>query len=88
MQIEEGKWKPIHLSRSGPNLSHLFFADDLVIFCKAGMEQAHLLSGMLNHFCDLFGQSINTKKSIVYFSKGTDDRLSNQISQVFGFQSV
>lgn len=41
-QIDEGRWRPIRLSRPGPNLLHLFFADDLVIFYKAKMHQANL----------------------------------------------
>lgn len=36
-KIDIGKWNPIHLSSSSPTLSH-FFADDLVIFCKAKLK--------------------------------------------------
>ncbi|KAA3460810.1 LINE-type retrotransposon LIb DNA, Insertion at the S11 site-like protein [Gossypium australe] len=33
--IDIGRWKPIQLSITGLLISHLFFADNLVIFCKA-----------------------------------------------------
>ena len=36
--IEKGKWKPVKLNKTGPQLSHLFFADDLLLFAEASME--------------------------------------------------
>ncbi|KAA3460943.1 Retrovirus-related Pol polyprotein LINE-1 [Gossypium australe] len=32
--IDIGRWMPTQLPRTGPVISHLFFADDLVIFCR------------------------------------------------------
>ncbi|KAH1090779.1 hypothetical protein J1N35_018036 [Gossypium stocksii] len=43
------------LSRSRPFLSHIFFADDLVIFGKAEMDQAILLKKILKSSCDFSG---------------------------------
>lgn len=28
--VEKGKWQPCRASQRGPNISHLFFADDLL----------------------------------------------------------
>ncbi|KAA3458339.1 reverse transcriptase [Gossypium australe] len=61
-EMKTGKWQPIRLSRSGPALSRLFFADDLVIFCKAEMSQALLLKEILKRFCDLSGHKISARK--------------------------
>ncbi|KAH1083254.1 hypothetical protein J1N35_023015 [Gossypium stocksii] len=46
-KIGLGNWDPIHLSHSGPIVSHIFFADDLVIFCNVHQEQAQRLDYML-----------------------------------------
>ena len=31
-KVEEGVWQPIHVSRGGPLISHLLFADDVLLF--------------------------------------------------------
>ncbi|KAA3470370.1 Retrovirus-related Pol polyprotein LINE-1 [Gossypium australe] len=72
------KWRPIHLSKVGSTISHLFFTNDLVIFCK----------NILNHFCKFSRHTINTQKSNIYFYKGIEDDTRNRITQMFGFQEV
>ena len=34
-EVEEESWKPFCLTRKGTVVSHLFFADDSVLFCSA-----------------------------------------------------
>ncbi|KAA3454599.1 Retrovirus-related Pol polyprotein LINE-1 [Gossypium australe] len=87
-EIEVGTWDPIRLSRFGPPISHLFFADDLVIFCKAQIDQARLLKSILSLFCETSGHKISTGKSNIFYSKSTEAETRNQISQLFGFQEV
>ncbi|KAK4258441.1 hypothetical protein QN277_004892 [Acacia crassicarpa] len=36
--IHEGTWELIRLSRTGPQISHLFFADDIMLFSEASMD--------------------------------------------------
>ena len=37
--VGEKRWKPIRLSRGGPELSHICFADDLILFSEASVTQ-------------------------------------------------
>lgn len=84
-EIESGKWVPIHLSRTGPSVSHLFFTDDLMIFCKAQLDQARLLDSILTQFCEISRHQINVRKSNIFFSKDTEADVRNQINQLFGY---
>lgn len=88
VQISKGNWLPIRLSRTGPDLSHLFFTNDLVLFCKADMDQVRLLKGLLSQFCDLSGHKISVRKRNIYFSKGIESNTCLEISQLLGYQVV
>ena len=37
--VEAKMWKPIQVGRQGPDLSHLFFTDDIVLFIEASVEK-------------------------------------------------
>lgn len=43
--IESRQWKPISLSRGRPKLSHICFADDLILFVEASVAQIRIIRG-------------------------------------------
>ncbi|KAL6138042.1 hypothetical protein ACLB2K_063330 [Fragaria x ananassa] len=51
--VEMGHWKPIQSSYSSPRSSHLFFADDWILFSEASSTQATVMKGVMNLFCSL-----------------------------------
>ncbi|GAU22350.1 hypothetical protein TSUD_106780 [Trifolium subterraneum] len=69
--MEDGHWKPMRLSRNGPPLSHLFFADDVLLFAKATRSQTLNIASTLKRFADYSGLKVNTNKSKVFFSSTT-----------------
>ncbi|KAH1038645.1 hypothetical protein J1N35_040388 [Gossypium stocksii] len=84
-QVSKGIWKPIRLSRSGPNLSHLFFADVLVIFCKADEQHGKILKEILNEFCELSYHKVNPRKTNIFFSKGVKESMVDLLSNLLSF---
>ena len=36
--VESNRWKPVKVSCMGPNISHLFFVDDLLLFAEASKD--------------------------------------------------
>ncbi|MBA0628426.1 hypothetical protein Godav_023151 [Gossypium davidsonii] len=62
----------------------LNFGDyDLVTFCKVDLEQSQLINNILTQFCGFAGLRISTRKRNIFFSKGVDDKLSENWVHLF-----
>lgn len=59
MKVEDGSWKALKASRRGPRISHLFFADDLLVFAEAGDDQVDCIREGIELFCDASGLRVN-----------------------------
>lgn len=77
--------RPIRLSRQGTPITHLFFADDLLILAEASCDQAKIIHEVLNTFCASSGEKVNNKKSQVFFSKNVKPPEMQKISKRLGF---
>lgn len=60
-KVDAQIWEPVSVSPSGPKVSHLFFADDCLLFIKANSTQALLVKQTLDAFCLAAGFKINTR---------------------------
>jgi len=87
-QVEAGYWLPMRAGMYGLQISHLLFADDLLLFAETSIEQAHCVLHCLDTFCQASGQKINRNKTHVYFSKNVDTQLREEILQHTGFNQV
>lgn len=86
--VENKRWKPFPTSIRGPKVSHLAFADDLILFAEATMEQASLIKETLKLFCESSGQRVSQDKTRVFFSKNVHWDQRGDISNELGFQST
>ncbi|KAK4258548.1 hypothetical protein QN277_004989 [Acacia crassicarpa] len=84
-EIDNKKWRPIHLTRSGPPISHLFFADDIILFAEASMDQVDVINKCLKVFCDSSGLKINQQKTKVCFSKNVSHPRRSELCGSLGF---
>lgn len=60
---DSGTLHGINLAVSAPTLTHLFFADDTILFTKDNTEDVHQIIKILNTFTSASGQKINLTKS-------------------------
>lgn len=72
-KVAEGLWKPIKTSGDGPLISHLFFANDLLLFVEADTSQVVIIKECLLEFSKASGQKVNFAKSLMYFSPSVED---------------
>ncbi|XP_049406353.1 uncharacterized protein LOC125870027 [Solanum stenotomum] len=68
-------------------LTHLIFADDLMIFCKGNVDSVNRVMKALAHFNVATGLEANLEKSNVYLA-GVDERVKTQILARTGFSEV
>ncbi|XP_057442323.1 uncharacterized protein LOC130734042 [Lotus japonicus] len=80
--VEENSWQPVRLSPDGPPISHLFFADDVLLFCKASGAQVQLVAEALKLFCDSSGLRINMAKSKAIASRGVSQAIRNEVRNI------
>lgn len=69
--VEDKRRKPIKVVGNTTHLSHIFFADDLLLFGHASFFQARVMKFILAHFCGFSGQRVNRGKSRTWFSPNT-----------------
>nr|KYP45068.1 Retrovirus-related Pol polyprotein LINE-1 [Cajanus cajan] len=66
----------------GPPISHLFFADDVLIFAKAKPAQIRRVATVLEKFCTTLGLKVNIQKSKTLASRGVPTRRKNKITSI------
>ncbi|CAL8105061.1 unnamed protein product [Prunus armeniaca] len=82
--VRMGKWRPVKSSQASPAVSHLFFADDLVLFAEATFNQARVLKNCLEVFCQASSQTVNFDKSAIFCSPNTCKEIAKEISCICG----
>lgn len=74
-----GNLHGIKICRQGPPISHLLFADDIVIFSRATSNGIATVLSYLNKYSVIYGQKVNFAKSTILQQKLQDSySTSNQ----------
>lgn len=72
----------IRVCRGAPSVSHLFFADDTLIFARADGAKTATIKGILNSYGLASGQLINYSKSAMFFSTNTPHQIRDNLCHV------
>ena len=69
-------------------LSHLFFVDDNLIFCKANSVEWRRLTRILKKYEVALGQKLNKDKTSIFFSYNTSPEKRMDITQLLRLQAT
>ena len=76
------------LCRNGPKISHLLFADDTLLFCRASMGDLEVILHILQLYELALGQKLNREKTTVFFSKATTEERRMELVEFLGVSEV
>lgn len=82
--VLDGTWTPLKFERGGPAVSHLLFADDILLVSEASASNAQKISDILDVFASYSGQIVNKGKYCILFSQNTPFVTSLAISNQLG----
>lgn len=74
----------VSICRTGPRITHLLFADDSLIFCRAKEAECQKLLDLLAIYEKASRQKINRLKTNLFFSKSTPQDTQEVIKQTLG----
>nr|XP_009597305.1 uncharacterized protein LOC104093282 [Nicotiana tomentosiformis] len=73
-----------HPMCKGLRLTHLIFADDLMIFCKGNVSSVKRVIKALNHFGMVSGLTTNLDKSSIFIA-GVEESIKEEFLAITGF---
>lgn len=83
MEVDYNNWLPLALANRGPQLSYLFFADDIILTAKVIPTTCQWILHTLAQFTKLSRQIINCDKSQIVFSQNCTTPTRTFVPQFF-----
>ncbi|KAK9665401.1 hypothetical protein RND81_14G109800 [Saponaria officinalis] len=84
----EGKIHGARVCRGAPRISHLFFADDSILFARANHRECSIIADITSKYEGASGQKINYSKSEITFSKKVTGSTREEIREILNVREV
>lgn len=84
----EGKILGLPITKGGIQLSHLFFADNSLLFCRATFIERCNIQWVLERYERASSQTINKGKTSIFFCKNTRCEFRDHVSSISGVSST
>ncbi|KAA3487156.1 reverse transcriptase [Gossypium australe] len=84
---DKGLVRGARASRRGPEISHLLFADDCMMFGEATEQGARSMKNILQEYESCSGQCVNFNKSTIFYSSNTKAETKEVVSSILGVRS-
>ncbi|XP_057779947.1 uncharacterized protein LOC130998549 [Salvia miltiorrhiza] len=86
--VDSGNLIPMRMSQNSLFPTHLLYADDILIFCKASTQNARTLRDIFKRYGEFSGQICSSEKSHVYFGKGVSLCYQRHITRILCFSTA
>lgn len=85
---QQGRLRGIRVSREVSTVSHLLFADDLLLFARAKIQDVRAIDGCMKKYMSWSGQKVSTEKSTIHLSRNLDSQEALAISDLLQLQRL
>ena len=76
-EVDRGSIQGVKLGPAAPPITKLFYADDVLLFCRAKIREVDVMMKYIEKYCQCSGQSISIAKSGLFVSKGVHKQFMN-----------
>ncbi|GAU46743.1 hypothetical protein TSUD_286030 [Trifolium subterraneum] len=86
--VGRGDLHGVRICRGAPEVSHLLFADDCFLFCRANVAEVNELTRILQTYETTSGHEVNLLKSEVFISRNMSQAAKEDLSRILGVKLV
>lgn len=84
-KFHNDQWQSVRISKNGPQVSHLFFTNDCLLFTGAKISQVRLVQQVLDDFCKALGVRVRIHKSRFMASRNISMIKNDEFTSIIGF---